>query len=472
MARVILLNPPLPEQNGMPLLSQLYIASSLLKFGNEVKIIDLNAKYFKYDLDAIISEINSYQPDAICMGLYTPTARFVYAFVSKLRASKGIVDCIYVAGGPHATAVPEEPLNSGFDVVVRGEGEFTINALMDNLEGKIELSKINGISYKTESGAIPHGKNRPLIEDLDALPLPVDSIGLLNPGWYFKTGTMKNAPASLITSRGCPSRCTYCANIVTGRKFRYRSAVNIINEMNYYHTNYDTSYFSFWDDAFTSNTQRVLELCDEFIRVRKTEGFEFLWSCNTRADKLSNRLVSAMARAGCISINFGVESGSPETLKRIRKGIDLNQVVKSLKWCKSEGLRAQVNFMLGFPWEGVSHLQKTLDFMKKIDKLVDAFSTRGVVIPFPGTELYETYKDKFGLDSWWLRSFADDNDESNKIENIDDQQWSEDHIKKVYLEDPVLDMDFFKYSPSVKNMIEKCLEYKGLNTMKKLGITY
>ena len=181
MARVILLNSPTPEKNGMPLLSQLYIASSLLKFGHDVKIIDLNARFFQYSLAAIITEIHSYQPDSICMGLYTSTARFVYEFMRSLRSSERLEDCVYIAGGPHATAVPEEPLNNGFDVVVRGEGEHTINALMDHLEGKSKLSKIDGISYKTDSGTIHHGKSRPLIEDLDALPSPVDSFNLLDP---------------------------------------------------------------------------------------------------------------------------------------------------------------------------------------------------------------------------------------------------------------------------------------------------
>jgi magnesium-protoporphyrin IX monomethyl ester (oxidative) cyclase len=457
MVRVLILNPPLPEKNGMPLLSQMYIASSLLSNGHDVKIIDLNAKYYQYDLDTIITEISSYQPNVICMSLYTQTATFAYEFVTQLRNLDSIGNCLLIAGGPHATAVPEEPLKHGFDVVVRGEGEFAIIDLMEQIEGNIPLIRIKGISYKTSSKSVQHGAARPLIEDLNSISLPIFAMPLFNPDWYYKGGNLKNIPAGLITSRGCPSKCTFCANIVTGRKFRYRSTENILKEINYYNTKYGTTFFSFWDDVFTSDIPRVLKLCEEFKRLKKLENFDIQWSCITRADKLSKRLVSELASAGCISINFGVESGSPETLSKIQKGIDLAQVAKSLKWCKAEGLRTQVNFMLGFPWELEKHLQETLNFMIKISDLVDAFSSRGVVIPYAGTGLYESYKKQYGFDTWWLKRNMDIHEKSDQLED-------------VYFKDPTLDMDFFKYSPRVKKMIQKCLEYKGEQTISKLGI--
>jgi radical SAM superfamily enzyme YgiQ (UPF0313 family) len=469
MARVILINPPSNFKVGAPLISQMYLASALLKSGHEVKIIDLEALYYRFSLDRLIDEISSYQPDVIGMGLYTSTVNFVYELVAQIKPEVP-ENVLLVAGGPHTTAVPEEPLRYGFDISVRGEGEVTLNELLEFCNEKNQLKKINGISFKTSSGVIEHCKVRPMIDDLNELPLAVDCFHLVNPNWYFKNGNMVGLPACIITSRGCPGKCTFCANIVSGRRFRYRKPGNIIEEMKYYHDNYGTTFFSFLDDSFTYDFHRVIELCEKFIQVQKSDTFEFQWSCITRSDRLSKRLLEKLKEAGCISINFGVESGSPETLRKIRKGIELSQVKKSLRWCKEVGIRSQVNFMLGFPWENEKHLKETLDFMKLITPLVDAFSSGGVVTPYPGTELYESYKDQYGLSNWWLQKEGGLEEARYSYNDMENQIISDEMVTKVYLEDPILDMDFFKYSPDVKKMIERCLEYKGKRTLEKLGI--
>ncbi len=467
MARVILINPPSHTRTGAPLLSQMYLASSLLKTGHHIKIVDLAARFLTVSIDKLLKELSSYQPDVIGLGLYTTTAKFGYELSVKIRSqlSKSV---LLVAGGPHATAMPEEPLNHGFDVSVRGEGEVTLKELLGLYDNKGQWSNIKGISFKTSSGIIQHCKPQPLMKDLDNLPFAVNSLHLFDPDWYFRNGNMRGNPTSIITSRGCPGRCTFCANIVTGKRFRYRSPEFILKEMKFYHDKYGTTFFSVLDDSFTYDQDRVNELCDRFIQVQKIEGFDFKWSCITRSDRLSRRILKKLKEAGCLSINFGVESGSPETLRRIRKGIDLTQVRKTLRWCNDVGIRTQVNFMLGFPWETVKHLKETLDFMTKISSMVDAFSTGGVVIPFPGTELYRRYKSQYGFDHWWLDRTIDKGYEI--AESGNDLTWSDEMVRKVYFEDPVLGLDFFKYSANVKNMIQTCLEYKGSQTIEKLNI--
>jgi anaerobic magnesium-protoporphyrin IX monomethyl ester cyclase len=260
----------------------MYLASSLLEHDYEVKVIDLGAKYWHYDIDRTVDEICSYQPEIIGFTLYTASARFAYELVSRFKSGKSKKDCLLVAGGPHTSAVPEEPLQHGFDISIRGEGENTLNELLGFSEGKNQLSEIKGISLKNSSGNIHHNKARPLIEDLDALPLPVYSLNLFDPRWYFKNGNMTGIPASILSSRGCPSKCTFCANIVTGRRFRFRSTDNVIKEMMHYHKNYGTTFFSFLDDSFTSNIKQTSELCERFIQLRKSEGIDLQWSCITR----------------------------------------------------------------------------------------------------------------------------------------------------------------------------------------------
>jgi len=173
-----------------------------------------------------------------------------------------------------------------------------------------------------------------------------------------------------------------------------------------------------------------------------------------------------MKTAGCISITFGIESGSLDTLYKIRKGIDLDNVEKLLHWCKEFELRTQVNFMLGFPWESEKHLLDTLDYMKRINGLVDAFSTHGVVIPFPGTALYEMFKVQYGFENWWLDRDMIDNFNNRLQEPTETMVGEIDRC--IYLKDPILDMNFFNYSKNIKKIIKKCLEFKGKQTLNKI----
>jgi radical SAM superfamily enzyme YgiQ (UPF0313 family) len=441
----------------------------LISAGNDVKVYDLGAKYNKFNFHNIVRDLKNFQPNIIGFTLYTSSVISTYDLLSKFRALKELSGCIFIAGGPHATAVPKECIQHGFDIVVLREGENSIIDLCGYTAGNFELSEVNGIYYKTNSGKIKQTENRQFINDLDKIPLSVQALDLFNPGWYFKNRSFKAAPVNILSSRGCPGKCIYCANLVTGRRFRFRSPDNIIKEMKIYIRKYNTTFFSFLDDSFTTNRERLQLLCERFIDLQQTMSSKFKWSCSSRADSLSKELLNLMRTAGCVSINFGIESGSPKTIVRIGKGINLDEVVEYLEWCEKIGLRSQVNFMFGFPWEGVDQLNETLDYMKKIAPLTDAFSTRGVLIPYPGTEIYEKYKKEFDFENWWLSNEIKYPTMPDTLEKSGG--WSSDieMVKKIYLEDPTLDLDFFKYSEEIKNVIKKCLEYKGKITLKKLS---
>jgi radical SAM superfamily enzyme YgiQ (UPF0313 family) len=468
MANLIIINPPGAFKIGSPLISQLYLASSLIAGGHYVKVFDLGAKYYKFNFNSLVQDLIKIRPDLIGFTLYTSSVRSTYDLLSKLKAIKGLSGCIFAAGGPHATSVPEEPIEHGFDVVILREGEYTIIDLCKHITGILELSEIKGICYKTSLGEIKQTENRPFINDLNEIPLSVQALDLFNPGWYYTNNTFKAAPVNILSSRGCPGKCIYCANLVTGRRFRNRSPDNIIEEMNIYIQKYKATFFSFLDDSFTTNTERLQILCERFIKLHKNKGVKLKWSCSSRVDGLSKDILNLMRTAGCVSVNFGIESGSTETIERIGKGIKLDEVVEYLGWCKEIGLRSQVNFMFGFPWECVDHLNETLDYMQNIAPLTDAFSARGVLIPYPGTEIYERYKKEFDFDNWWLSKEI----KYPTIPDIPEKRgsWSPDPdlVKKIYLEDPTLDLDFFKYSAEVKDMIKKCLEFKGRITLRKL----
>ena len=182
-----------------------------------------------------------------------------------------------------------------------GFREVTLHADWPQSAG-IASSLLNVDLPKSSSGAGPAAE---FAEDLDALAAPLEAQPLYDSRWYDPSGRTVT-PGGILTSRGCPARCTFCANYVTGRGFRYRSAASVVNELNRFHDLTGADFFPFWDDALTANRPRLFELCRAF-----QEGIRFpiAWSAITRANMVTPELLDAMKRAGCVAVNFGVESG-------------------------------------------------------------------------------------------------------------------------------------------------------------------
>ena len=247
---------------------------------------------------------------------------------------------------------------------------------------------IPGIYFRAADGGRGAGPPVPVNNDLDALPMPFHAQELFEPSWYDAAGATI-IPGGMLASRGCPARCTFCANYVTGRKIRFRSPGNVIGELNAWHARYGNTFFPFWDDALSAQPAHLAGLCEAFEREL---AFPFRWSAITRANMVTPELLRQMRRAGCVSVNFGVESGDNQILRIIKKGVTTEHVVRALGWAKDEGLATAANFMLGFPQgKTPDALERTLQFMERIAPLVDSFSTLGVVVPFPGTPLYDDH---------------------------------------------------------------------------------
>ncbi len=282
-----------------------------------------------------------------------------------------------VLGGFHPTIATEEVLsNNEVDIVVRGEGEFTLAELATAIQSQQPLDNISGISYKVK-GRIVHNPDRPQASSLDALPFPAKHL-LLEKETY-----PSRAFGRLFTARGCPYHCIYCAShAVWTRKVRFRSPENIIQEIEQVRRDFGTRHFYFDDDTFTMNKQRVMAICDLIIE----KGLRISWGCETRVDQVSPDLVQKMHRAGCEYYNIGVESGDEETLKRMKKGITIEQVKKAHQVIKDAGLAFNAYFMIGFPWETAAQIKKTVALMKELDPDRAFYS---IVTPYPKTELHE-----------------------------------------------------------------------------------
>ncbi|HEY3742093.1 MAG TPA: radical SAM protein [Bryobacteraceae bacterium] len=454
--KVLLINPPSPEQLGASLLGLQYVAASLLAHGCEVRVIDAAARYFPHDADWIVREAEAFAPRIIGISLFTRWVWHAYGLVERLKAGPWLL----VAGGAHTTVRPEETLNIGFDVALTGEAEIGLPRIADWLDEKDDIAQIPGTVFRhPSSGGIGYGPPARLIEALDDLPPPYLAQHLFDPLWYDPSGR-ETAPGGILTSRGCPARCTFCANAVTGRSFRYRSASSVTDEINAWHERTDQSYFPCWDDALTANIPRLTDLC---AAIETNVRFDFSFGAITRANMVTRDLLKAMKRAGLIHVSFGVESGDDGILKAIRKGIRTDHVVRALEWAKEEGLLTACNFMLGFPQETPVELERTLRFMERIAPMVDAFSTMGVVVPFPGTPMYDDYHFLYGFTNWWQRPGYTRFVPPPPIADSE-------RYYRYYIDDGNLDLDFFHYSPETRQSIRDCLRFKAEHNLERMGL--
>jgi len=448
MARILLIVPHLPQRLASPYLGQQYLASSLLRAGHEVSCLDMAATGYLGDEQDALCTASDYDPDLIGMTLFTYNAARGYALAELMSPHAKLL----VAGGPHPTVCPTESLQHSFDVVVTGEAEERIVQLADALDRGEPVPSAPGIWQNQRPGSA-----HTTLDNLDRLPFPLESRGCYSPELYGSGGSA--VTMGMITSRGCPAKCTFCSNAVTGRRFRWRSASNVVSEMLALRAKHGMLHFSFWDDAFTSNRPRLEELCKTILDTQDLAGTT--WSCITPGNMVAPRDLALMRRAGCIAINFGLESGDLQVLKAIKKGQRPEQVKAAVAAAKSEGMTTVVNFMFGFPDEGPDELGRTLALMQDLSNDVDVFNNRGVLVPFPGTAIYEKWHAKYGFTDWWLR--PDHIVDEPPLHHLDANE-----AFRQLETDPTLDLDFFRYDEEVRNLIEECVRFKARHNMARI----
>ena len=318
--------------------------------------------------------IQNINPDVVGISIWTTFAASAFHIAKIVKVINP--SCLVILGGPHATIKADEILNISPDVdyVVRGEGEVTINELIQHIAiGMPALSSINGLSYK-KNGEIKHTLSREMTKNLDKFPFP-DRTLLMNEKKYNSEDM-----GLIMTSRGCPYGCTYCATDT--RRVGYRSIENVLEEIRIVKEKYGTTQVSFKDDSFTVNRKRVEELCDKLIN----EKMAINWECNTRVNLINEDLLKKMKKAGCNSIKVGIESGSERILKMMDKGITHDQVRRAAELFKKVGIHWTGFFMIGVPGETVDDIYKTLNFMYEVKP---DFASIGVYEPFPGTPMFK-----------------------------------------------------------------------------------
>lgn len=367
------------SKGATPPLGLLYIASYIRQTRHdEVKIID--TRLYKEHLNEVYTAILDFQPDIVGIGALTFEAPAMYHIAHLV---KQLTDMPVVVGGPHPTSMPREVMNNrDIDIAVIGEGEVTFKDLLDALETGKDLDEIDGIVYRDQN-RVRINKPRAYIDDLDQLPFPAwDSAELKKYINIYSINGIRFRPYMVLqTSRGCPFRCTYCHNIF-GKKFRARSAENVLAEMEMLINDYGIHDFIFLDDIPNLEKDRIKTILLGMIaRNWKTNLY---FTNGVRADMLDDEIVHLMKKAGTIEIAVAVETVSPRLQKMVKKNLNLEKVARMIDACVDEGMFVTGFFMLGFPTETEEELRATVDFACK-SRLHQALFF--LVNPFGDTEL-------------------------------------------------------------------------------------
>jgi len=345
--------------------------------GHKVDLIDAPA--LEISEEETIERVASLEPNFVVMLTSTASVESDAALAKKISGKTGAKT---IAVGVHATAVPEDTLEKGFDIVARGEYDYTIR---DIAEGTLE--KVQGISFK-KGRRIIHNKARELIRNLDELPFPAREF-LPNEKYY--SALYKNPFTFVLAGRGCPHQCIYCAGpqLMSGRGYRMRSPGNVVKELKHLKENFRLKSVLFNDDTLNVNKKYVLELCALMVK----EKINMPWIAYSRVDSVDKEIATAMKRAGCFLVKVGFESGCDELLKSMKKGAraTVEQARKATKCFRDAGIQVHGTFVFGMPGETVGTMRKTIDFAKELDLDFVQFS---VAQPYPGTEFYDYLKSR------------------------------------------------------------------------------
>lgn len=371
--KIALIAPPYPlEEAPSPPLGLCYVAAACEAAGAEVMILDYIVS--KYAPEKLKASLDRFRPDAV--GATSVTLNFLSAVDIIREAKTHMPDVVTMMGGPHVSFDVDNTLNRHpeLDMIVIGEAEQTLLELIPAIRSRRRWPEIAGIAYR-HGDRVTRTPARPLIADLDALPKPARH--LLPISRYKALGF----PVSVITSRGCPNRCIFClGRRMVGNKPRFRSAERVVDEIEALLAA-GMPMINVADDLFTANRGRVLALCNEIRR----RGLDFIWSVFARVNTVDPELLHAMRAAGCYSISFGIESGNAEMLKRVRKGITLDQARQAAAWSKAAGLRTHASFIVGLPGESPATLEETRRFAESLG-IEYGFH---FLAPFPGTTVRE-----------------------------------------------------------------------------------
>jgi radical SAM superfamily enzyme YgiQ (UPF0313 family) len=388
MMKILLINPP--RFRGMSVIreercervegfsiiepySLLQIAAILREKGHTPRIIDANAENLPYAKVENMLKNSDYD---MLIFRFTPTTfdhDMKLAEISKSINSKAKTVGICFTLRNLSKEVMEEAKN--LDIYIRHEYEQVTPPLIENIDA---LEKVDGITYR-ENGNVLMNKDSQCVFNYDDLPT-IPAYDLLPSFELYYISTPHGKPFTIMySSKGCPFQCTYCT--VSNTKLKLRPSRSILKEIEYLKENYNIKTISFFDETFTFDRTRVLEICEGI------KEFNINWYCNTRTNLVDFELLKTMRDAGCKGIAFGIESGSQKILDGVSKGITVKEQKSAIKMAKNSGMKVHCSFIFGLPGETKGTIRKTLNF---VNETLPNGAEFNIATPYPGTKLFNS----------------------------------------------------------------------------------
>jgi anaerobic magnesium-protoporphyrin IX monomethyl ester cyclase len=386
--KILLANPPVGFSYyniGLrrPPLSLAYLAA-MLTDKHDVSIVDFSTgkeNWKKYGFSGF---------DVV--GISVDTVRYPVALRIAQRAKDQ--GAKIVMGGPHVSFRDEEALRSGLvDYVVRNEGERSFRSLIEYLSGDAPVETLQGVSYLEGDGSVVRAPDTPFITDLDSLPFPARELLHLE---HYNERLSGRPMTTLITSRGCPYNCDFCASSeFFGVCWRARSVDNILEEMELLYEKYGYRALCFVEDNFTMDPKRAIALSEGIM----AKGWDLIWEGWSRVDTIvkNPEMIRIMARAGFKWTFIGFESGSQEVLDGYGKKACIQDAFRAMEILRNNGVQAIGAFILGAENDTGKTIDETIQFAKKLNPRKVQFS---LLTPYPGTKLYERVRDRLLTDDW------------------------------------------------------------------------
>lgn len=418
-----------------------YIAAMLLKDSHFVKIYDRNVKFaISKDIMSVDKElekeIEDFKPELVGISATTPLVKDAF-YTAKLVKDIS-PETTVILGGVHGTALAKEALQTcqSLDIVIRGEGEITIQEICRG----IPIYKIKGISYRNEEEIISN-ENRKVHNNLDDFPYPARH--LLNMDYYLRPSTQiifgyKCRATSIISSRGCPNACRFCAGpIMSQNSVRYHSVEYTINEIKQLIKNYSVEGLFFVDEMFTGNRERVETLCQRMIQEKLNE--KIVWGAQLRVDYIDYELLLLMKKAGCVQVEYGFESGSQKILDSMNKNITPEICIEASRITKKANIRQLINIIVGWPTETKDDLQRTIELVRKCRP---DFVSWHEFKPLPGTYGWKFAK-KMGIEQYSFEENKpflfcgvsdEEKEEMRQMYYLEMQKWDLNNADSLYVE--------------------------------------
>ncbi|MFX0204107.1 MAG: B12-binding domain-containing radical SAM protein [Candidatus Hodarchaeota archaeon] len=371
-----------------PPLGLLYLAGYVREDGHEIHVVDVPA--LKWSLQDTVDFVLSLKPDIVGLTAMTTHILNANAIADGLKRN-GLASPI-VIGGPHFTATPVETLqrSPSIDYGVVGEGEITFLELIQKISNNIDVKDLQGLAWRQDDGSIIVNSPRSMIKNLDILPLPAWDLLPNFPHAYPHNAleTKRLPAASIITSRGCPHKCTFCDRAVFGSVVRSHSSEYTLDMIRHLKDNYGIKDLMILDDNFLLDKTKLFHICDKIIE----ENMDLKWYCLSHVKFMTEDRLRKIKEAGCWIMEVGIESGCERILRLLRRTTPKSLIADAIKRAKKNGIKIKGNFIFGLPTETKESLEETIQFATSID--IALFQQTFLTI-WPGCELSEN-ADEYG----------------------------------------------------------------------------